>query len=64
MIAGGSRPTATRWESRRPPWPAPRMWQYSQTGNVPGVSPPCDLNWWLGDNASLAAYVTPPSVAA
>jgi hypothetical protein len=32
-----------------------QMWQYTQSGTCPGVSPPVDLNWFYGTEAELRA---------
>lgn len=35
-------------------WPGMTFWQYSETGNVAGISP-CDLDWFIGDINALRA---------
>lgn len=42
-----------------PPWPRITMWQYSETGSVPGVNGACDLNWFFGTADELRAYGKP-----
>jgi lysozyme len=32
---------------------APKLWQYSSTGTVPGIANDVDLDWFLGDMAEL-----------
>jgi GH25 family lysozyme M1 (1,4-beta-N-acetylmuramidase) len=59
------RPEVTWWHSRYASQPgdlcggrttlAGQCWQYSDSGTVPGVQGPCDLNWFYGTRAELAA---------
>lgn len=45
------------------PWAGVTIWQYSQTGRVPGVEGNCDLNVSSFTVAQLAALVVPPDPA-
>jgi lysozyme len=38
------------------PWTDWRIWQYSESGSVPGISGACDLDWFHGDEAALRAF--------
>lgn len=42
-----------------PLWPFNALWQYSDSGTVPGVSGPCDLNWFNGTSEQLLLYGVP-----
>jgi GH25 family lysozyme M1 (1,4-beta-N-acetylmuramidase) len=39
---------------------AGQMWQYTQSGTCPGVSPPVDLNWFYGTRAELEELTVDP----
>lgn len=52
------------------PWPFAAAWQYSSSGNVPGIGSRIDVNWFYGDAVTWAKYaggsgtthtVTPPA---
>jgi lysozyme len=47
-----------------PGWTTWKIWQYSGTGKVPGVSGDCDVNWFQGTYSDLINYAghkpTPP----
>lgn len=51
-------PVAHPW-----PWAAPTIWQYSQTGRVPGVPTACDLNRTTLTAEQLRQIGTPTPVA-
>jgi lysozyme len=38
------------------------FWQSSQSGTVPGISGPCDVNQFQGDADALRVYAAPPAV--
>lgn len=38
------------------PWPFAAAWQYSSTGNVPGVGSRIDVNWFYGDAGTWVKY--------
>lgn len=38
------------------PWPFAAAWQYSSTGNVPGIGSRIDVNWFYGDAGTWARY--------
>lgn len=38
------------------PWSLAAMWQYSSSGNVPGVGRKVDVNWFYGDAATWGRY--------
>lgn len=38
------------------PWPFAAAWQYSSTGNVPGIGERVDVNWFYGDAGTWAKY--------
>lgn len=42
------------------PWPFAAAWQYSSTGNVPGVGVAVDVNWFYGDAGTWAKYANAP----
>lgn len=42
------------------PWSFAAAWQYSSTGNVPGVGTAVDVNWFYGDAATWARYANAP----
>lgn len=44
-----------------PPWQKWAIWQYSSSGTVAGISGNVDMNRWNGDEASLQAFLGPPS---
>lgn len=51
------------------PWKSWLFWQYSESGTVPGVPGPCDLNWFNGSQQQLMTYAgqtapQPPPVPA
>lgn len=55
------------------PWPFVAAWQYSSSGNVPGIGNRIDVNWFYGDAVTWAKYagrsgtthtVTPPASTA
>jgi GH25 family lysozyme M1 (1,4-beta-N-acetylmuramidase) len=64
------RPEAVFWHSRYAATPgdlcggrttlAGQMWQYTQSGTCPGVSPPVDRNWFYGTRDELEALVVDP----
>lgn len=37
-----------------------QIWQYSQSGTCPGISPPVDRNWFYGTRAELEALTVDP----
>lgn len=37
-----------------------QMWQYTQSGTCPGVTPPVDLNWFYGTRDQLVALAIDP----
>jgi lysozyme len=39
-------------------WDRWRLWQYSDHGQVPGIGPATDLNWFSGSYDDLLAYVS------
>ena len=43
-------------------WAQWKIWQYSSTGSVSGISGNVDVNKWNGTLAQLIDYVTPPPV--
>jgi Glycosyl hydrolases family 25 len=59
------RPQVTWWHSRYASSPGElcggrtslsgQAWQYSDSGTVPGVQGPCDLNWYYGTRTELEA---------
>lgn len=49
-----------RYSSEEPalpsPWAAWKIWQWSESATVAGISGPCDANWFAGDAAELQEY--------
>lgn len=43
------------------PWSFAAMWQYSSSGNVPGVGRRVDVNWFYGDAATWERYANSKS---
>lgn len=43
------------------PWSFAAMWQYSSSGNVPGVGYRVDVNWFYGDAATWEKYANSKS---
>jgi GH25 family lysozyme M1 (1,4-beta-N-acetylmuramidase) len=43
-----------------PPWQEWKLWQYTASGTVAGISGDVDMNRWNGDMASLEAFLGPP----
>jgi lysozyme len=43
------------------PWSEFSFWQYSESGSVPGVSEPCDLNMSYGDMTWLQGFINQSS---
>lgn len=43
------------------PWSFAAMWQYSSSGNVPGVGSRVDVNWFYGDAATWEKYANSKS---
>jgi lysozyme len=39
------------------PWPSFLFWQYSQSGTVPGIDGPVDLDWFNGSDEQFQALV-------
>lgn len=42
------------------PWPFAAAWQYSSSGNVPGVGNAVDVDWFYGDAVTWAKYANAP----
>ena len=42
-----------------PQWPTWHLWQYSESGTVPGITGGVDMNRWNGTQASLDAFLGP-----
>lgn len=42
------------------PWPFAAAWQYSSSGNVPGVGGAVDVDWFYGTAATWAKYANAP----
>lgn len=42
------------------PWKFAAAWQYSSTGNVPGVGSAVDVNWFYGDAVTWEKYANSP----
>jgi lysozyme len=56
----GYAPESLRYPGAPPyrvaPWPFAAAWQYSSSGNVPGVGRSVDVNWFYGDAVTWSKY--------